>query len=200
MKINSMKTMLMFAISLASLFCTAQEKKSWKVDNIHSSIRFSVAHLVISEVEGSFKVYDGAIASAKDDFIDAQIGFTIDVTSINTDNSMRDDHLKSNDFFCAEKYPKMTFKSNSFKKKSGNQYQLVGDLTIRDITKKVVFDVKYGGTARDAYGNTKAGFKVTGKINRMDYGLKWNALTEAGGATVGSEVTLTGNLEFALSK
>ena len=122
------------------------------------------------------------------------------IGSINTDNSMRDEHLKSNDIFCADKLPKITFKSTSLKKKSGNQYQLIGDLTIRDITKTVVFDVKYGGTAIDAYGNTKAGFRVSGKINRMDYGLKWNVLTEAGGATVGSEVSLTGNLEFVLAK
>jgi polyisoprenoid-binding protein YceI len=113
---------------------------------------------------------------------------------------MRDGHLKSDDFFNAEKFPKMTFKSTSFKKKSGNMYELTGDLTVRDITKKATFSVKYGGTAKDAYGNTKAGFKATGKINRFDYGLKWNALTEAGGAAVGADIDLTFNLEFALAK
>ena len=200
MKSNSMKLILAVAICFFAIQSKAQEKKLWKVDNIHSSVRFSVPHLVISEVEGSFKVYDGSIATTKDDFSDAVIDFSIDVNSINTDNSMRDGHLKSDDFFNSEKYPKMIFKGTSFKKKLANKYVLIGDLTIRDVTKKIVFDVTYGGTGKDAYGNTKAGFKVAGKINRLEYGLKWNVLTEAGGATVGSEVSLASNLEFALSK
>jgi len=195
-----MKKILVGISLLISSFSFAQSAKNWKVDNVHSSVRFSVSHLVISEVEGIFKVYDGSISNTKDDFSDAKIDFNIDVASINTENSMRDNHLKSDDFFNAEKFPKMTFKSTSFKKKAGNMYELTGDLTIRDVTKKAVFSVKYGGTQKDGYGNTKAGFKVTGSINRFDYGLKWNALTEAGGATVGKDVELVGNLEFALAK
>jgi polyisoprenoid-binding protein YceI len=195
-----MKKILVGISLLISSFSFAQSAKNWKVDNVHSSVRFSVSHLVISEVEGIFKVYDGSISNTKDDFSDAKIDFNIDVASINTENSMRDNHLKSDDFFNTEKFPKMTFKSTSFKKKAGNMYELTGDLTIRDVTKKAVFSVKYGGTQKDGYGNTKAGFKVTGSINRFDYGLKWNALTEAGGATVGKEVELVGNLEFALAK
>jgi len=195
-----MKKILVGISLLISSFSFAQSAKNWKVDNVHSSVRFSVSHLVISEVEGIFKVYDGSISNTKDDFSDAKIDFNIDVASINTENSMRDNHLKSDDFFNTEKFPKMTFKSTSFKKKSGNMYELTGDLTIRDVTKKAVFSVKYGGTQKDGYGNTKAGFKVTGSINRFDYGLKWNALTEAGGATVGKDVELVGNLEFALAK
>ena len=113
---------------------------------------------------------------------------------------MRDTHLKSDDFFNAEKYPKMTFKSISFKKVSGNKYALTGNLTLRDVTKNVTFDVTYGGTAKDGYGNTKAGFKASTIINRFDYGLKWNALTEAGGMTVGSDVTIALRLEFAQAK
>jgi polyisoprenoid-binding protein YceI len=195
-----MKKILVGISLLISSFSFAQSAKNWKVDNVHSSVRFSVSHLVISEVEGTFKVYDGTISNTKDDFSDAKIDFNIDVASINTENSMRDNHLKADDFFNTEKFPKMTFKSISFKKKAGNMYELIGDLTIRDVTKKAVFSVKYGGTQKDGYGNTKAGFKVTGSINRFDYGLKWNALTEAGGATVGKEVELVGNLEFALAK
>jgi polyisoprenoid-binding protein YceI len=195
-----MKKILVGISLLISSFSFAQSAKNWKVDNVHSSVRFSVSHLVISEVEGIFKVYDGSISNTKDDFSDAKIDFNIDVASINTENSMRDNHLKADDFFNTEKFPKMTFKSTSFKKKAGNMYELTGDLTIRDVTKKAVFSVKYGGTQKDGYGNTKAGFKVTGSINRFDYGLKWNALTEAGGATVGKEVELVGNLEFALAK
>jgi polyisoprenoid-binding protein YceI len=195
-----MKKILVGISLLISSFSFAQSAKNWKVDNVHSSVRFSVSHLVISEVEGTFKVYDGTISNTKDDFSDAKIDFNIDVASINTENSMRDNHLKADDFFNTEKFPKITFKSISFKKKAGNMYELIGDLTIRDVTKKAVFSVKYGGTQKDGYGNTKAGFKVTGSINRFDYGLKWNALTEAGGATVGKEVELVGNLEFALAK
>ncbi len=200
MKSFVFKMLCFSAIFFGSTNTFAQTAKIWKVDNVHSAVKFSVSHLVISEVDGSFKVYNGSISSTKDDFSDAVIDFSIDVNSINTDNTMRDGHLKGDDFFNADTYPTMIFKSTSFKKKEGNRYELVGNLTVRDVTKKVIFDVKYGGTVKDGYGNTKAGFKVTGSINRFDYGLKWNALTEAGGATVGAEVSLSANLEFALSK
>lgn len=172
----------------------AQSK--WTVDKVHSTVKFSVQHLVISEVEGSFRSFDGSIVSKNDDFTDAAIDFTVDVNSISTDNEMRDNHLKSDDFFNAAKFPTMTFKSKSFKKVSGNKYELVGDLTIRDVTKPVKFDVVYGGTVKDPFGNIKAGFKATAVINRFDYGLKWNALTEAGGAVVGNEVNVSLKLEF----
>ncbi len=200
MKSFSIKILFVTAILFASFKVFSQTSKIWKVDNVHSAVKFSVTHLVISEVDGSFKVYNGSIVNTKDDFSDAAIEFSIDVNSINTDNAMRDGHLKGDDFFNAATYPTMTFKSTSFKKKEGNNYELAGNMTIRNITKKIVFDVKFGGIGKDAYGNTKAGFKVIGSINRFDYGLKWNALTEAGGATVGAEVSLNANLEFALSK
>lgn len=178
----------------------AQTTKTWNVDKMHSSVKFAVSHLVISEVEGSFKIFDGNLVAATEDFTDAKINFTVDVNSINTDNTNRDGHLKSDDFFNAEKYPSMKFVSTSFKKKSGSAYELTGDLTIRDVTKKVTFAVKYGGTTKDPYGNTKAGFKATGTINRLEYGLKWNTLTEAGGAVVGADIDLTINLEMAMAK
>jgi len=169
---------------------------TWKVDAAHSSVKFSVSHLVVSETEGTFKVYDANISSTKEDFTDAKIDFSIDVNSINTENEMRDKHLKSDDFFNAEKFPKILLKGTSFKKVSGNKYVLEGDLTIRDVTKKVKLDVVYGGTVKDPYGNTKAGFKVTGTVDRLAYGLKWNVLTEAGGAVVGKDVELTVKLEL----
>jgi polyisoprenoid-binding protein YceI len=140
------------------------------------------------------------VLSNSADFNDAAVNFTIDVNSINTDNEMRDKHLKADDFFNAEQFPSATFKSTSFKKVSGNKYQLKGNLTIRNVTKPVTFDVTYGGTAKDGYGNTKAGFKATTTINRFDYGLKWNTLTEAGGATVGENITLDLKLQFAQAK
>jgi polyisoprenoid-binding protein YceI len=184
-------------VILSTVIASAVSAQStWKADVSHSSVKFSVAHLVVSETEGTFKVYDANVAAAKDDFTDAKIDFTIDVNSINTDNEMRDKHLKSDDFFNAEKFPKIVFKGISFKKVSGNKYVLEGDLTIRDVTKKVKLDVVYGGTVKDPYGNTKAGFKVTGVVDRLAYGLKWNALTEAGGAVVGKDVELTAKLEL----
>jgi polyisoprenoid-binding protein YceI len=155
---------------------------------------------VISEVEGSFKTFTGSMTASKPDFTDAQIDFSVDIASINTDNEQRDTHLKADDFFNAEKYPKMTFKSILMKKTGDKKYELFGNLTIRDVTKKVKFIVTYGGTVKDPWGNTKAGFKATATINRLEYGLKWNTLTEAGGAVVGSDVTININAEFAQQK
>ncbi len=172
----------------------------WSVDPMHSGVKFSVSHMTVSEVDGNFKVFNGTVVSPTADFNNATINFTVDVNSVNTDNDMRDKHLKSDDFFNAEKYPSMTFASTSFRKMKGNIYSLEGNLTIRDVTKKVKFAVIYGGAAKDPYGNTKAGFKANGKISRAAYGLKWNKLTEAGGAMVGDEVSITLNLEFAQQK
>ncbi|MBL0342577.1 MAG: YceI family protein [Bacteroidetes bacterium] len=192
------KIILMLVAILAAGQINAQSL--WAVDNTHSQVLFTVSHLVISEVTGSFKAFSGNITSSKPDFSDAKIDFTIDVNSINTDNEMRDNHLKGDDFFNAGKYPKMVFKGTSMKKVSGNKYELIGELTIRDVTKPVTLDVTYAGTVKDPWGNTKAGFKIKGKINRFDYNLKWNTLTEAGGAVVGEEVELTCNLELAAGK
>lgn len=169
---------------------------TWGVDAVHSNVKFTVTHLVISEVDGTFKVFDGSMTATKEDFSDAKINFSVDVNTINTDNEMRDGHLKSDDFFNAEKFAKMNFSSTSFKKVSGNKYELKGNLTIRDITKPVTLEVTYGGTVKDPYGNVKAGFKAKGKIKRFDYGLKWNAATEAGGAVVGDEVEILCNIQM----
>ena len=190
-------SLLVFA-ALFEVLTFGQTK--WTVDPVHSSVSFTVTHLVISEVEGAFKSFSGTILSDKPDFSDANVNFTVNVNSINTDNQMRDNHLKSPDFFDAEKYPQMTYKGTSFKKLSGNKYELNGDLTIHGITKPVKFDVTYGGTADDGMGNTKAGFKATTTINRFDYGLKWDKLTEAGGMVVDQDVTINLRLEFAKAK
>jgi len=194
------KTKLMMMAALLFIAAAANAQSKWTVDASHSNVKFSVNHLVVSEVEGYFKKFDGTIDAPGADFNNSKINFTVDVNSINTDNEMRDKHLKSDDFFNGEKYPLMLFKSTSFKKGKGNNYVLEGDLTIRDVTKKVKFDVAYGGTVVDPWGNTKAGFKTTAKISRKAYGLKWNTLTEAGGAVVGDEVTMIIKLEFAKGK
>jgi len=172
-----------------------QGPAKWTIDKPHTNVRFSVAHLVVSDVDGSFKSFDGSMTSSKPDFSDATISFTADVNSVSTDNEQRDKHLKSDDFFNAEKFPRIKFVSKSFNALGNNKYILAGDLTIRDITKTVSFDVTYGGTVT-AMGGTHAGFKAKTSINRFDYNLKWNAATEAGGLVAGKDVYITLNIDM----
>lgn len=191
------KTILILTGFLSTIGLKAQ---TWNVDPVHTNVNFNVEYMLVSDLDGSFKVFDGKIESVKPDFTDAKINFNVDVNSVNTDNEMRDKHLKADDFFNAEKYPKMSFKSTSMKKVSDKKYELEGDLTIRDVTKRVKFDVTYGGTVNDPWGNTKAGFKASGKIKRFDYGLKYNQMTEAGGLAAGNEVAMNLNLIFVKQK
>lgn len=174
---------------------TASAQTKWKLDKSHSSVRFSVTHMVVSEAEGTFKMWDGTVEHSKPDFSDAKISFTVDVNSINTDNERRDGHLKSDDFFNAEKFPTMKFESTSMQFLGGNKYKLNGNLTIRDITKPVSFDVTYGGILAGSRGR-KAGFKATTTINRFDYNLKWDRATETGGLVVGKDVEVTVKVEL----
>ncbi len=175
-----------------------QAPTKWVLDKAHTNVRFSVAHLVVSDVDGSFKSFDGSMTNTKPDFSDATINFTVDVNSINTDNEQRDKHLKSDDFFNAEKFPQIKFVSKSFKALGNNKYTLTGDLTIRDVTKTVSFDVTYGGTVT-AMGGTHAGFKAKATVNRFDYNLKWSAATEAGGLVAGKDVDITLNIDLKKS-
>jgi polyisoprenoid-binding protein YceI len=198
-----MKTIIkstIFTIAFFASFNIGFAQNKWNIDKSHSSVKFSVAHMTISEVEGNFKNFDGTIEATKEDFTDAKIAFTVEVGSINTDNEGRDKHLKSDDFFAADKFPKMSFKSTSFNKLSTNNYVLTGELTIRSTTKTVKFAVVYGGTVKDGYGNTRAGFKAQSSIDRFDYGLNWNQLVETGGLVVGKEVSIILNLEFVKQK
>ncbi len=171
------------------------DEAKWTVDKAHSNVKFTVSHLIVSDVDGSFKIFDGVMEHTKADYSDAKINFTIDVTSINTDNENRDKHLKSDDFFNAEQFPAIKFQSTSFTPIGGNKYKLAGNLTIRDVTKPVVFETTYGGTINTG-GKTKAGFKAKTTINRFDYNLKWSKATEAGGLVVGKEVDLMVNVEL----
>jgi polyisoprenoid-binding protein YceI len=170
----------------------------WSLDKAHTNVRFSVAHLVVSDIDGSFKSFDGSMTASKPDFSDAVINFTADVSSVNTDNENRDKHLQSDDFFNAAKFPQIKFASKSFQSLGNNKYTLTGDLTIRDVTKPVSFDVSYGGTVT-AMGGTHAGFKAKATINRFDYNLKWSAATEAGGLVVGKDVDITLNIDMKKS-
>ena len=167
----------------------------WTLDKGHSNVKFTVTHMVVSEVDGSFKNFDGTVEHTKPDYSDAVITFTVDVNSVDTDNENRDKHLKSDDFFNAEQFPQMKFQSTSFKPLGGNKYQLDGNLTIRDITKPVSFDVTYGGSINTQRG-AKVGFRAKTTVNRFDYNLKWDRATEAGGLVVAKEVVITINAQF----
>ncbi len=173
----------------------------WVIDPMHSEVQFKVKHLVISTVTGFFKSFEGSMETENDDFEDAKISFAIDIDSIDTNQTQRDEHLKSAEFFDAEKYPQITFNSTSFKKTGeDDEYKLTGDLTVKGITKSVTLDAEFGGSADDFYGNTKAGFEVTGKINRKDFGLTWDGVTEAGSIVVGEDIKLMINVQFAKQK
>lgn len=174
-------------------------KTLWKIDPTHSEIQFKVKHLVISTVTGSFNSFEGAIESDGETFENADARFTADINSITTNNEDRDNHLKSDDFFNAGKFPQLSFTSNTFKKLEDGRYSVTGDLTIRDITKEVELDVIHGGTVEDPYGNTKAGFEITGTINRKEFGLTWNAVTEAGNVVVGDQIKLHLNVQLVQS-
>ncbi|MFN5705518.1 MAG: YceI family protein [bacterium] len=171
--------------------------QKWALDTAHSEVQFKVKHLVISTVTGTFKVFGGNLESNGEDFEGAKVDFSVDIQSIETNNADRNTHLKSDDFFSAEKYPSMNFVSTSFKKISGSDYELNGDLTIRDVTKSITLKAEFGGIIVDPWGQTKAGFEVEGKINRKDYGLVWSAVTESGGLVVSDEVKLHINVEFS---
>jgi polyisoprenoid-binding protein YceI len=194
-----MKTLLLSLVALVATAFSASAQTTWVCDASHSNVLFTVNHLVISEVQGSFRVFDGKITASKPDLSDANVDFSVDVKSINTDNNDRDNHLKSDDFFNAEKFPKMTFKSQSMKKVGDKKYKLTGTLTIRDVSKTVTFDVVYGGEVKDPWGNTKSFFRADATINRIDYNLKWNTLMETGGAVVGKDVKIRLNMEMKKS-
>jgi len=172
-----------------------QETK-WAIDPSHSKVSFKVKHLMISNVLGSFREFEGQVSSSENDFSGAVINFSLNAASIDTEMADRDAHLKSPDFFDAEKYPKITFSGNGLKDLGDDMYELTGDLTIKEVTKAVTLSVEFGGVMSDPWGNVKAGFSINGKINRKDWGLNWNAALEAGGLLVGEEVKISGDIEL----
>jgi polyisoprenoid-binding protein YceI len=163
---------------------------TWKADPAHTEIQFRARHLMITTITGHFKEFDLEVETEGDDFTKAsKILFTADINSISTSNEQRDTHLKSQDFFAVEKYGQLKFEGKDFKKQ-GDKYILNGDLTIRGITKPAKVEVEYGGTITDPWGQIRAGFTVDGKINRKDFELKWDAVTEAGHVVVSNEIKL----------
>lgn len=174
-------------------------KTIWKIDATHSEVQFKVKHLVISTVTGTFKKFAGSAETESEDFNPSNVNFSLDVDSIDTNVADRDAHLKSDDFFNEAQFPQIKFENGELKKEAGDNYSLVGDLTIRDNTKRVSLKAELGGVAVDPYGQTKAGFEVSGTISRKEFGLKWNAVTEAGGVVVGDEVKIIINAQLIKS-
>lgn len=167
----------------------------WTIDPMHTEIGFKVRHLVISTVSGKFTKFEGSIETEGDDFNNAKVSFSADIDSIDTGVEDRNGHLKSPDFFDAASFPKLTFESTSFTSKGGSDYEMQGNITIKGVTKPITLNVEHGGTGPNAYGQTVAGFELTGKINRKDFGLNWSAVTEAGGIVVADDVKLVINAE-----
>lgn len=190
-------TILLTAVLLAALSINAE---TWKFDKSHTSIGFEVSHMVIASVDGKFKEYDGTVTTDGDNWETAQVNFTAQVNSIDTDNENRDKHLKSDDFFAAEEFPEMIFVGKSMKKVGDNKYELTGDLTIRGTTKEVTLDVTHNGTITDPWGNVRAGFSIEGVVNRFEFGLKWDNTLDTGGLVVGEEVELEIEAEFIQQK
>ncbi len=166
----------------------------WVLDPSHSELLFKVKHLMISNVKGEFKSFQAEINGA--DFTTSNVHVNIDAASIFTNNTDRDNHLKSGDFFDTDAFPTITFESTSFTKKSEDEYTLVGNLTMKGVTNAITLKAEFGGIAQDPWGNTKAGFTVSGKINRKDWGLNWNATLEAGGVMVSEEVAIQAEVQF----
>jgi polyisoprenoid-binding protein YceI len=171
---------------------------TWKLDPTHSTVAFSVKHLMISKVRGTFDTVDATIVTAENP-ADSSIEAVIDVASINTNQADRDNHLRTGDFFKVDEFPTATFRSSTFAV-DGDDFTVVGDLTLRGITKPVTLKGEFGGVITDGYGQTKAAASATTKFNRHDYGVNWNAALEAGGMTLGDDITLSLDLQVVLQK
>jgi polyisoprenoid-binding protein YceI len=166
---------------------------NWALDPSHSEVQFKVKHLMITNVTGTFNVVNAKATTNDNGFNQASVSFEADVNSVNTGNEQRDGHLRSADFFNAEQYPLIKFVSTDYNAESG---KITGELTIRDITQPVAFDIEFAGTQKDPWGNEKAGFSIQGKINRTDFGLNWNAALESGGVLVSEEVKLQAEIQL----
>lgn len=189
------KTLLtIFSMLIAAIGFS--QSTEWKIDHSHSNVTFEISHMVVATVTGKFEKFDGSIKSDTEDFTDASVNFQIETASVNTNNEKRDAHLRNDDFFDAENNPYIIFNGKKMEKKSGNNYSLTGDLTMNNITREVELDVRFNGTIKDPWGGTRAGFRVTGELNRYEYDLMWNTTLESGGLLVGENVELRVNLEL----
>ncbi|MBE4907481.1 YceI family protein [Bacillus luteolus] len=172
-------------------------KTKWAVDPTHSSVEFSIKHMMFTNVRGAFNSFDATIVADPTDLTSADITFSVDLASIDTRNADRDNHLRSADFFDVENKPSMTFTSTNISRKSDNEYDVTGDLSLNGVTKSQNFLVTFEGSGKDPWGNEKAGFSVEGTINRSDFGLTWNAALETGGVLVGDKVKVSLQIQAA---
>jgi polyisoprenoid-binding protein YceI len=171
-------------------------KSIWAIDPTHSEIGFKVKHMMFTNVSGKFNAFKATIENEDNHFETSKISFSAETASVDTNNADRDGHLRSAEFFESDTYPKLSFISSSITKLSDNNYEIVGDLTIKGVTKSIVLAAEYSGLMTDPWGNTKAGLSVSGKINRKDFGLTWNAALETGGVLVGEEVKLVSEIQL----
>jgi len=187
----------MFFLSLLSCFfvLVGKAQTTWIVDPTHSSVQFEVSHLAVSSVTGQFTSYSATVTTKKTNFENAKVVATIQVPSINTNNLERDKHLRDDDFFNAEKYPEIKFESTSFKEKGNNMYTVVGNLTMKGVTKEVTLNAEFGGIV-SINNKKKAGFEIRGSVNRFDYGLSWDDVLDSGGLIVGEKVDLILKVEL----
>lgn len=172
------------------------ETKTWALDPTHSEIQFKVKHLLISTVTGQFNRFNATVETGSDDFADSKIHFTADVDSISTNNEQRDAHLKNGDFFDAENHPQVIFEGDRMEKTGDENYKLHGTLTMRGTSRKETLDVDFGGVTKDPWGNQRAGFSITGKINRNHYGVSFGMVSETGGVLLGEEVKIIANVQL----
>lgn len=186
------------ALCIVAVLASTSMAESWSVDPVHSIVEFSVRHMVISKVKGRFDEFEGTVDFDGKSPAGGSVELTVQIASINTDDSDRDAHLKGPDFFDAENNPTMVFKSKEVVMVEGKtgEFKLIGDLTLSGITKEVVFDCEFNGVANDPWGNTKSGFSASTVINRQDFGLKWSKTLETGGLLVGNDVTIVLELEL----
>ena len=189
---------LSFTIEIKNMetVTTTARRTKWVLDPAHSEISFKVKHLMITNVKGGFRKFNADVTTIGDDPSTATVHAIIDTDSIFTNDESRDKHLRSADFFDVENHEKIVFEGTSFKKVKGDHYELTGILTMKNISKEVKFDVEFGGINKDPWGNQKAGFSISGKINRKDWGLNWNAALETGGVLVSEEVKISGEVQF----
>lgn len=169
---------------------------TWNLDAAHSEVNFKVKHLLISTVSGKFNAFSSSSTTEGNDLLSAKVNFQIEAASIDTGMDARNQHLRSDDFFNAEAFPHITFQSDKVRHIDGDEYEVDGQLTIRDVTKPATFKVELGGVAQDPYGQTKLGLEVEGKIKRSEFNLSWNAVTEAGNVVVSDEVKFQANLQY----
>jgi len=188
------KRLLIFIVATMTIAAGTQAEM-WTIDAVHSSMSFSVSHLVISKIKGNFNDFEGMIHFDGKNLASGTVEMLAKITSIDTDDEKRDAHLQSPEFFDAEKYSTMSFKSKSVIAGSGKEFKLVGDLTMKDVTKEVTFDCEFNGVGGDPWGNTRAGFSAEATINRQDFGVNWNKTLDSGGLMVGNDVKITLDLE-----